>query len=159
MILNVKQMFEGGPDNSVAYAFSPPPDLIEGCQSISAEVMLYTKADIVRLSLDIRLTCSVCCDRCSVPFENALNIQLEHVLVLELNGEDDGSFIVVENERLDLDELIVSDVLLNIPMKKLCREDCKGICVKCGANLNKVECKCNERDTDPRLSALLKLID
>ena len=82
-----------------------------------------------------------------------------HVLVTSLNNEENDELILVENDRLDLKELVLSDLLLNLPMKHLCREDCKGLCPKCGANLNEGECGCNRKPVDPRFAALRDLLD
>ena len=60
--------------------------------------------------------------------------------------------------KLDLDELVYSEVVVSVPMKHLCKEDCKGICEKCGKNLNEGECGGPKREIDPRLSALADLL-
>ena len=62
-------------------------------------------------------------------------------------------------DLIDLDELVMSDLLLTLPMKHLCREDCKGLCAQCGKNLNEGDCGCIKKPVDPRLEALRKLLD
>ena len=57
-----------------------------------------------------------------------------------------------------LKELVLSDLLLNLPMKHLCREDCKGLCPGCGVNLNREPCRC-KKQVDPRWAALEQLLD
>ena len=66
--------------------------------------------------------------------------------------EMDTGFIT--GEELDLGEVIKEQLLLNIPMKPLCRDDCKGICSKCGADLNESPCGCKTDGVDPRLQVL-----
>ena len=84
---------------------------------------------------------------------------LNKILVPQLeNDVDYDDYIVVESGVLDLDELIQEEIQLFLPSKILCTEDCKGICQKCGANLNVNECNCKP-DVDPRMSALLQLLD
>ena len=61
--------------------------------------------------------------------------------------------------KLDLNELVYSEVIVSLPMKHLCKDDCKGICVKCGKNLNEGRCDCPEKEIDPRLSALAELLN
>jgi len=60
-----------------------------------------------------------------------------------------------EGEELDLNEILQEEIVLNIPMRAVCKEDCKGLCERCGGNRNLGECKCeNQRNT--RLGDLLK---
>ena len=56
--------------------------------------------------------------------------------------------------NLDVDRLIYDEILVNWPMKVLCREDCKGICRKCGTNLNYKPCSCDRTEPDPRMAAI-----
>ena len=60
---------------------------------------------------------------------------------------------------MDLDELIRTDILLELPTKFLCKEDCKGLCPTCGKNLNEGACNCQTHQIDPRLEVLKQLID
>ena len=55
---------------------------------------------------------------------------------------------------LDVDKLIYGEILVNWPMKVLCKEDCKGICKVCGMNLNKGDCNCQRTELDPRMAAI-----
>lgn len=88
-----------------------------------------------------------------------LSYTFAHDLVLSLENEDDDSYIQIENYKLDLDELMRADILLELPTKFLCKEDCKGLCPVCGKNLNEGSCDCNLHQIDPRLEVLKKLID
>ena len=67
--------------------------------------------------------------------------------------------MVVPEERLDLDQLLTEDILLDMPSKFLCRPDCKGICPVCGKNRNLEDCSCQQREVDPRLAALQSLLE
>ena len=49
---------------------------------------------------------------------------------------------------------VYNEILMRFPMKTLCREDCKGLCLKCGKNLNEGECGCDRASLDPRMSAI-----
>ncbi len=64
---------------------------------------------------------------------------------------------VIEGETLDLADFVREQILLNLPEQPFCQEDCKGLCQKCGANLNLIDCKCKEAETDPRWAALADL--
>ena len=81
-------------------------------------------------------------------------------LVRALSDEEDdnGEFVVVPDDQLDLDQLLTEDILLDVPSKFLCSPGCKGLCPTCGKNLNQGPCGC-ERDTvDPRLAVLKDLL-
>ena len=83
----------------------------------------------------------------------------QHVLVNALNDEENDTFLLVENESIELDDLLREDILLELPTKFLCKPDCKGLCPQCGKNLNEGKCGCSARQVDPRLEILKKLID
>lgn len=119
---------------------------------------VFTKADIVYLKLSIEYTLYGFCDRCADEISSDYSIDIDKIVVRELQNEDDDNYIIVSNQILDLDELVYEEVSLNLPSKLLCREDCKGLCQKCGANLNVNKCDCKS-DVDPRMAALLQLLD
>lgn len=120
--------------------------------------LIKNRAGIVTLSYDIRFVLRLNCDRCLDTFEREFCFSQEHILVLRLDSEDDDDFIVVEEGKLHLDELVLSDILLTLPSKLLCSEDCKGLCFKCGVNLNNSDCLCSKKEVDPRLSVLSDLL-
>ena len=69
-----------------------------------------------------------------------------------INDLDETSYI--DHSSLDVDRLVSDELLIHFPMKILCREDCKGICFKCGKDLNLGECGCDRESLDPRMSAI-----
>lgn len=100
------------------------------------------------------------CDRCYEMTRNEYHQEFLHTLVQEFSGEepDGDEYVLVPDAKLDLTQLLREDVLLDLPGKFLCREDCKGLCPKCGKNLNEGECGCEKREIDPRLAALQELL-
>jgi uncharacterized protein len=73
--------------------------------------------------------------------------------------EDDLTTAYYRDETIDLGDLVREQLYLALPMKPLCREDCRGLCAECGANLNLTTCGCARRWEDPRLAALRALLD
>ncbi len=71
--------------------------------------------------------------------------------------KDDLIRSVYEGDAVDLDELVREQILLALPTRTLCREECKGLCPECGANLNAGECDCAQKEIDPRWAALADL--
>jgi uncharacterized protein len=99
------------------------------------------------------------CVRCLEPFDLPVTLELEETYTLPgVAPESYDSPAVGEDSTLDLAPLLRDQGWLTIPMKSICREDCKGLCPHCGRNLNKKSCKCAEERIDPRLSALKNLL-
>lgn len=97
------------------------------------------------------------CDRCltDVPVTIELDFSKEFVIEdqkLVYEDMDDAEYI--EGQILDTDRLVYDEILVNWPMKVLCKDDCKGICNKCGINLNLQDCTCDRTVVDPRMAAI-----
>lgn len=111
--------------------------------------------------LNVRLSTvlSLICDRCAKPFEREKTVEYETLLALELeNGESDDIVLLDKDGVLELDELMREVFLLEMDMKNLCSEDCKGLCSGCGADLNREPCRC-KKEIDPRLAKLAQLLE
>lgn len=110
---------------------------------VTVKGVLKNRAGVVSLSCAVTFTLDAACDRCLCKLEKQLCVESSYILVRGLNGsDDDDEYIVTENDALDLDELAVSDMLLQMPTRLLCKEDCKGLCPVCGADLNVTDCGC-----------------
>ena len=99
------------------------------------------------------------CDRCCKPFTREKIVPLDSLLATELEHEDsEDEIILLENGAADLDEVASTAFILAMDTTNLCSEDCKGLCSRCGADLNDGPCSCKP-DVDPRLAALAQLLD
>ncbi len=165
MVLDLKDIFSG--ELSIL-PFSCQLDLSDteryGCYPfvtpILAKGAVTASAGCVRLEAEASFVYEAPCDRCAAPVRRQYDFRFSHELAHSLEQEDDGEYILVEEgDLLDLDELLRSDILLELPYKYLCQEDCKGLCPSCGKNLNEGPCGCNLHQIDPRLEVLSKLID
>ena len=117
----------------------------------------------LRLSAETEVTIQMPCDRCLETVEVPFSIQIDKELPLQSEysdteeKEDDGSMdeadSYMEDGELDIDRLIYNEILVNWPAKVLCKPDCKGICPKCGTNLNLETCDCEPGELDPRMAA------
>lgn len=108
------------------------------------------------------------CSRCLTPFKLPLSVSFEEEFregsaEEEVPREDEENLAVAtyyEGDVIDLTDSLRDSILLELPMKPLCRPDCAGLCPTCGANLNEGPCSCEKSHTvDPRLAALQKLLD
>ena len=107
--------------------------------------LFYNRADVVHMNYSVKFTLNIVCDRCLKELRRDFSYEFEHIIVNSLNSEnDDDEFIVAENYRVDIDEIALSDLLLELPTKLLCKDDCKGLCPVCGCDLNESECNCQK---------------
>ena len=117
------------------------------------------KASLVELNADITYVFEAPCDRCGVYTAKKHTLHIEKSLAPSIEEEESDSILLTPDMKLDLSELVYSEVIVSLPMKHLCKEDCKGICFKCGKNLNEGKCDCPQKEIDPRLSALAELLN
>jgi len=113
----------------------------------------------------VQLQCSRCLDDISLPVDARLEEQFKPTVDVETGRaitraeeiEDDEAFMIDANHLMDLTEPVRQALLVAIPMRPLCREDCKGLCVECGANLNYTDCGHGQEIADSRWHALQAL--
>ncbi len=102
------------------------------------------------------------CHRCLKATTNEVKTTLSGKLVegKKEDDEDEGydEVIFYEDDLLQLKDYIIKQVILSLPMKTLCKEDCKGLCPKCGTDLNRSKCNCVHEDIDPRLEKLKEFL-
>ncbi len=111
--------------------------------------------------VNISYTYREICGRCLEPFIKTETAVLSGQLVRQQDDilEDEiEEAIHYEDDEIDLTEDIINTIVLSLPMKPLCSEECKGMCPRCGANLNKEKCDCVVEDIDPRLAILKDLM-
>jgi Predicted metal-binding, possibly nucleic acid-binding protein len=166
MIVNLKKYFaDEGFTDTVNHSFSVSGVKINGMEAfskpISVEAVFKGKEEFVELALSLSFQIKAPCDRCLEVVEIDETVGFKHILVRELREEEheDDLYICVENDTLNLEELAYDDVVLNLPTRILCREDCKGLCSGCGINLNRGSCECNTQAVDSRLEILKQLLD
>lgn len=125
------------------------------------------KGEEVRLSGEIATKVAADCDLCARPLEVPLELRFETAFTpsarereraenVELQG-DDLVTSVYEGGEIDFDEVVREQILLGLPTRLRCREDCKGLCPVCGADLNEAECGCQKQEIDPRWAGLASL--
>lgn len=127
------------------------------------------KGNEVRLRGTITASAEVDCDRClnavTIPVEAEFDVTYVPVEDYRSNApaelqEDDLSLAVFDGEAIDVDELVREQLLLALPARALCREECKGLCPTCGADRNTDGlCACEQKEIDPRWAGLEKLVN
>jgi uncharacterized protein len=123
--------------------------------------------DEIAVKGDLEVQVKFQCSRCLNDFSRVLSIPVDAIYhpVEELGTEERHEVMSEEldmdfyaGEELDLLDLLNEQIALHTPMKPLCSDACKGICPKCGADLNFENCKCTADSIDPRFEPLKKLL-
>jgi len=134
--------------------------------AVAGKIRLAGNEVFVNGHIDTRA--QVECDRCLLPveFPVSTDFQLEYVSGSDYESsqaaeltEAELSVSVFDGETIDVDEIVKEQILLTVPTRLLCREDCKGICPECGTDRNTGECNCVTKDIDPRWAALKNLTE
>ena len=116
------------------------------------------------VAADIKLQCS----RCVSDFNSVFSVPVDVVYhpLDELKGEErheipsgELNMDFYSGDEMDITTLMKEQILLNIPMKPLCKDSCRGICRTCGKNLNEGDCSCPPTETDSRFDILKKILD
>lgn len=108
---------------------------------VTVKATVYNDSGDVMLELSIGFTLTLECDRCTEEFEQPYTESFLH----KLNDSESelGDLIKPDvNGRLELDPIVWDDMMFCVPQRRLCREDCKGLCINCGGNLNRGSCGC-----------------
>lgn len=150
-----------------AVSFSTSVDLSDLCYGISypvdqavlAQGSVRNTAGVLVMQGSITTCIHGICDRCAADFSRELTFPLDVVLVTELSNEEneDEWVFPLQGNSADLEEIVRTVFVLNLDSQLLCREDCKGLCHRCGKNLNDGPCNC-QKELDPRFAALEQLL-
>lgn len=161
--LNVGFLLSAGPGNhktvdmNITDAVKIAEDLT--VNSIKGHVRLSrTKEGILVQTSDLHLLVDRECSRCLEPFEHPIQINIEE-LYASPHPIDESEFFIGQDAQLDLAPLLRAEALIQLSQREYCREDCKGLCVHCGANLNETTCSCADNQIDPRMAKLKELLD
>lgn len=125
---------------------------------VAVEGEVRNTADLLTLAVTARTTLDAVCDRCGKEFLQDKVVEYRCMLAEELQNEDSDEIVLLEDGKADAGDLVRTAVILGMDSKTLCSEDCKGLCPRCGADLNLGPCSC-KKEPDPRLAALAKLLD
>ncbi len=164
MIIDLKKIFVNeGSSLPLEYALDLSSVEYHGSFPLKEPVTIHgtvsNKASLVGLKASVCFEFEAGCDRCGIPVKRKHTVTVEKSLAPSIEGEDSETILLVPDMKLDIDEFLYSEVIVNLPMKHLCKEDCKGICSKCGKDLNDGKCDCPEKEIDPRLAALAELLN
>ncbi len=141
--------------SDLQYGSSFPVD-----EPVTASGTVRNTAGVLVMTGTISTTIHGVCDRCASDFAQSVAFPIDVVLVTELSSEEDEDEWVfpLEGDSADLEDIVRTVFVLNMDSKLLCKPDCKGLCCRCGKNLNDGPCRCR-KELDPRFAALQQLLD
>ena len=165
MLLGLSQIIDR-PGESVSFSVSVDlSDLQYGTsfpvtEPVLASGTVRNTAGVLVMKGEITTCIHGICDRCATDFSRDVKIPMDVVLVEELTNEDseDEWVFPLEADSADLDEIVRTVFVLNMDSKLLCNPECKGLCYRCGKNLNHEVCTC-QKEPDPRFAALRQLLN
>ena len=155
--IDFEYTIENSDDNPIL-----PPDDVEFTAPINVSGCVTDNAGYMVLKASCSIDYASHCARCLDTVTGTFTLDFTRTVAIKgtLQNEDDDSYIIVNNGLIDIDRELVEDLLLEFPYTLLCDDDCKGICSKCGTNLNEKQCDCHtKKEIDPRLADLLKLFN
>ncbi|ADU26702.1 YceD family protein [Ethanoligenens harbinense] len=147
MLVNLKDIFVGGAPITIGYAMDLSKEEVPGggfpfSEPVRVSGRIENRAGVVQLHAAVHAVRHTVCDRCLSPISQPMHVEFENVLVTESQGDDSDELLVCSEQTLDMDALAKTNLFLSLPMKELCRPNCKGICPQCGKNLNDGPCGC-----------------
>ena len=164
MTLDLRRIF--ATDNSVldidGYLDMSDVDVASGFplkKPVHYHGQIRNNASVVSLELFIDFEYSAPCDRCGNLTVQCHGVTVDKSLATSLERQESDTIITVPDMRLEVDELVYTEVILNLPSKHLCSDTCKGLCCKCGKNLNAGDCGCQKDEIDSRFEKLIELLN
>lgn len=147
-----------------------PEDTASFLYGVSFPSPMKVKGEITNTAGYMRMTLSMSvdyiteCARCLSEVNGTFSLDLEKTVAPRnlLSGLDEDKlddYAIIEDGFLDMDEQLRAQLEMEFPVRFLCRDDCKGLCQRCGKNLNEGNCGCVEKEIDPRMAPLQKLLE
>lgn len=135
----------------------------EFIDDVLLEVEMDKSASQIVLSCEVDAFTHRICDRCAKEYDSEISHQFKMTYLI---GEDSGAedqldihYLTSDQDKIDLYDDVAELTQLALPMKSLCSEQCKGLCPKCGKDLNEGPCNCKDDEINPAWEPLLKLKD
>lgn len=135
-------------------------DLGDSSSPVNVDIVAVEENEVLRITGHVNTSLSIICDRCLQGMTLDIEGDLDIALVNEssVSGqEDDGLSITIQanDTMVDLSAPLRESIYLEMPVKRLCRTDCKGLCPTCGINYNNDTCSCDQAQIDERWAPLL----
>ena len=164
--IDISPILEGSADKiDFSFEFGVPDeaawDGVEFPEPVRVEGKVTDTGGYIRLECRADVRYQALCARCMRPVGGVLPLEWEKDVAAAgtLMNEDTDDYVIAENGRVELIAPLAEQIILEFPSRVLCSPDCKGLCPRCGADLNEGKCSCPEKEIDPRLAILAKIRD
>ena len=162
MIINISDLIRKNKANKEINVVLDLKDFNDGYETVKVLEPIKVQGNIGKigdvLSLDgvIVGKIELICSRCLHKFNYDLNVEFHEKLTNNPDNRDD-ELIFINNDKFDLTEIVENNIIMSLPIKRLCKNDCKGLCQTCGKDLNQGSCNCDDSNYDPRFDKLKDL--
>ena len=129
---------------------------IRAIEKVSVEGVAISENDVIVINASIKTKLQLSCSRCLDTFIYPIDIDIEERFTNDKELQNEETMFV-DSDTLNITEIIENSIISTLPIKRLCKEDCKGLCSQCGANKNVENCSCLDYDVDIRLAKLREL--
>ena len=166
MVVDVAPLLRGEVKKiNIDYMLSP--EQIDSVSFDDAHVVgvLTDNSGYMRLKLQATLSYHGECARCLAPIDGVFSLDFERTVTTEGMIDEErleeleDEYVVLDGHELSIDDTLCEELVLSFPLRLLCREDCKGLCPKCGKPRSEGDCGCPTKEIDPRLAVLAKFFD
>jgi len=143
LCLEIDKLYDG-----YEYINFSKPIILKGNFSLVGDIINFK----ARLTTEFIIACSRCLEDFNYPIDIEIIEQFSRI-----KQDEETDVIFIESDKLDITDTIENNIYLALPFARICKEDCKGLCQQCGADLNKTTCSCNNLNVDLRLAKLKEL--
>lgn len=133
-------------------------------EPVCASGKIVDQSGYMKLTLEIIVKYNTACARCLLPLDKTLTLNFIKTIAVEGTLENEETdeviteYILINENKLDLMKIAEEQLFFDFPFRHLCSEDCRGLCQKCGHDLNESDCGCSGNEIDPRLEVLKSLL-
>lgn len=124
---------------------------------LKAELVLENASGVLVVRGPAETTLELTCDRCLTVWTEALKVEITEALGFDGDGDGDG--YALESDTADLEPVLRDALLLEVPLRPMCRDDCLGLCATCGADLNTATCPGHDEESTSPFAALRDLLE
>ncbi len=126
--------------------------------AVKFEGVLTNASGVLKLNGSLKASYSTKCSRCVKDIEDNFELKIREDIIEGSETADVDAYTYNDNYIL-LDSILKDNIILNLPVKKVCDDNCKGLCPRCGTNLNEKTCDCKDDYINPQMEALKKFFD
>ena len=151
-----------GRTKNIDYTFEMDPfefegDIIKSVSFCKVQGNICSRDNVLLLNINIKVNLEMNCSRCLDSFIYPIDIDIEEKFINDSTLDDEA--IILTDDVLNINEIVEKSIISTLPIKRVCKTDCKGLCQSCGCNLNYDSCTCDKDDVDVRFEVLRGFFD